>query len=79
MAEKIILYKSFGGTLGHDNLYCTTSYKYDDETWEFLGFSSLYDGGKKADKEGHYTFESIKSFIESKGKTKLVSTTKIHS
>lgn len=76
---KALLYKNIGGCIGRNNLICSTSYKYDDQTFEYKGNSSLYDGGKLADKEGHFTFDSIKSFIESKGKTKLINTTQTNS
>lgn len=67
--------KFIGGNLGGSNLITTTEYKYDDETFEFHGYSSIYDGGEKADKEGYYTLDSVKSYIESKGKTELVKIT----
>jgi len=70
--------KFIGGNLGNSNLITTTTYKYDDQTWEFKGYSSLYDGGEKANKEGYYTFDSMKNFIESKGKTSLEQITDLH-
>lgn len=67
------LYTKFiGGNLGGSNLITSTVYMYDEETFEFKGYSSLYDGGEKANKEGYYTFDSVKSFIESKGKSELI-------
>lgn len=67
------LYTKFiGGNLGGDNLITSTVYKYDEETFEFKGYSSLYDGGEAANKNGYYTFDSVKSFIESKGKSELI-------
>ena len=72
MAIKSIYSKFIGGNLGGGILITSTSYKYDEETFEYKGCSSLYDGGEKANKEGAYTFDSIKDFIESKGKTELI-------
>ena len=72
MAIKSIYAKFIGGNLGGGNLITSTSYNYDEETFEYKGSSSLYDGGEKANKEGAYTFDSIKDFIESKGKTELI-------
>ncbi len=72
MAIKKLYGKFLGGTLGRSNLITSTDYEYDEDTFEFKGCSALYDGGKKADEEGAYTFDSIKSFIESKGKTELI-------
>lgn len=70
--NKKIYGKFIGGNLGNSNLITSTSYKYDDETFKFLGSSSLYDGGEEANKQGAYTFDSIKSFIESKGQSPLI-------
>ena len=36
-----------GGNVGGGNLITSTNYDYDDKTFEFLGTSSLYDGGGK--------------------------------
>lgn len=72
MGIKKLYGKFLGGNVGNSNLITSTDYRYDEDTFEFKGSSSLYDGGKKADEEGAYTFDSIKSFIESKGKTELV-------
>lgn len=70
--KKELCTKLIGGNLNGNSLITTTIYTYDDETFEFKGCSSLYDGGEKANKEGYYTFDSVKSFIESKGKDKLI-------
>lgn len=72
MAIKSLYAKFLGGNVGGKNLIVSTNYNYDEETFEFKGSSSLYDEGKKADKEGAYTFESIKAFIENKGKSDLI-------
>ena len=72
MAIKSIYGKFIGGNLGGGILITSTNYDYDEETFEYKGSSSLYDGGEKANKEGAYTFDSIKDFIESKGKTELI-------
>lgn len=73
MAIKSLYGVFIGGNIGNKNLLTSTNYDYDEETFEFKGSSSLYDGGEKARQEGAYTFDSIKNFIESKGKTELVS------
>ena len=70
--KKSIYTVFIGGNIGNNNMLTSTNYDYDDETFEYLGSSSLYDGGEKARKEGAYTFESIKDFVESRGKEKLV-------
>jgi len=75
---KSIYGKFIGGNLGGGNLITSTNYDYDEDTFEYKGSSSLYDGGEKANKEGYYTFDSIKSFIESKGKTELVKIEDLH-
>ena len=72
---KSIYAKFIGGNIGNVNLRTSTRYDYDEITFEFKGSSSLYDGGEKATKEGYYTFDSIKGFIESKGVVKLVRVT----
>lgn len=73
--KKTLYCKFVGGNLGGDNLITSTSYEYDDQTFKYLGSSSLYDGGDKAKEEGYYTFNSVKAFIESKGKEPLVKIT----
>ena len=75
MAIKSLYTKFIGGSIGMSNMITSTEYKYDDETFEFKGSSSLYDGGKKANEEGYYTFDSVKAFIESRGETELVQIT----
>jgi hypothetical protein len=50
----------------------TDDYKYDEDTFEYKGVGQLFDGGKKAKHNSPQTFESIKSFIESKGTTELI-------
>ncbi len=72
MAIKHLNYKHIGGNIGNKNMICTTEYQYDEDTFEFKGGPTKFDGGEQANKEGHYTFESIKEYIESKGKTKLI-------
>lgn len=72
MGIKSLYGKFVGGNLTGSNLITSTNYDYDEETFEFKGSSSLYDGGEKADMEGAYTFNSIKEFIESKGKAELI-------
>ena len=72
MGIKSLYTKFIGGNLGGNNLITSTNYDFDEETFEFKGSASLYDGGKKANEEGTYTFDSIKEFIESKGQAKLV-------
>ena len=72
MGIKSLYGKFIGGNLGRNNIITSTNYDYDEETFEFKGSSSLYGGGEKANKEGAYTFNSIKEFIESKGKAELI-------
>jgi hypothetical protein len=72
MAIKTLYLKSIGGNVGNTNLITSAGYKYDEETFEFKGMFESFDGGKAAKEEGHYTFESIKAFIESKGVQPLV-------
>lgn len=72
MSTKSLYCKFIGGGIGNTNLITSTNYDYDSETFEFKGSSSLFDGGVKANEQGAYTFDSVKSFIESKGKTSLV-------
>lgn len=72
MAVKTLYAKFIGGNVGGLNLITSTAYKYDAETFEFKGTEQFFDGGEKANKEGYYTFKSIKDFIESKGQKELV-------
>ena len=67
--------KCVGGSIGAKNLIATTKYYYDKDTFEYSHMNHLYDGGDEAIKEGYYTFESVRSFIESKGITELIRVT----
>ena len=72
MGIKSLYGKFIGGNLAGSNLITSTNYDYDEETFEFKGSSSLYDGGEKANKEGAYTFTSIKEFLDSTGHAALI-------
>jgi len=64
--------KMIGGSIGANNLIATTKYYYDKDTFEYSYMNNLYDGGDEATKEGYYTFDSVKNYIESKGTTELI-------
>ena len=64
--------KNIAGSIGAKNLIATTKYHYDKDTFEYHHSNSLFDGGDEAEKEGYYSFKSIKDYIESKGATELV-------
>ena len=71
LPEKKLLSTGSATVLGH--LVKTTDiYKYDPNTFEYKGVSQLLDGGERAANNVSYTFDSIKAFIESKGKTELI-------
>lgn len=64
--------KFIGGNVEGANLLISTEYSYDADTFEYKGAQTHYDGGKRADNMGYYTFDSIKAYLESKGESALV-------
>ena len=59
--------------VGRKNLIATVRCYYNKDTFEYDHVNHLYDNGKEATMEGYYTFDSVKSFIENKGLTELIS------
>ena len=61
--------------IGRKNLIATVKCYYNKDTFEYDHVNHFYDGGDEAIKESYYTFESVRSFIESKGITELIRVT----